>query len=132
MTTYIPIQSALDVLTMMRSQRLSASRRERIEKAIQDFRRAQVDPEFMAYLHTPLSERKLEKPMSPVKRTNSVKSMRVHKSAVIHFLTHYPEDMPKILPEFAGTPEEAIKWFEEQTGTWLVDGVLVDDEEGGA
>ena len=62
---------------------------------------------------------------------SSVKPMRVHKSAFIHFLTNYPEDMQKILPEFDGTPEEAIKWFEEQPGTWLVDGVFVDSEEGG-
>tara|TARA_R100000655_G_scaffold95285_1_gene137168 strand:+ start:1268 stop:1462 length:195 start_codon:yes stop_codon:yes gene_type:complete len=63
---------------------------------------------------------------------SNVKTMRIHKNAVIHFLRHYPEDMPKILPEFDGTPEEAIKWFEEQPGTWLVDGVFVDSEEGGA
>jgi hypothetical protein len=65
-------------------------------------------------------------------KMSKVKPMRVHKNAVIHFLIHYPEDMPKILPEFDGTPEEAIKWFQEQPGTWLVEGVLVDDEEGGA
>tara|TARA_Y100001963_G_C6723586_1_gene420297 strand:+ start:859 stop:1098 length:240 start_codon:yes stop_codon:yes gene_type:complete len=65
-------------------------------------------------------------------KMSKVKPMRVHKNAVIHFLIHYPDDMPKILPEFDGTPEEAIKWFEEQPGTWLVEGVLVDDEEGGA
>ena len=69
--------------------------------------------------------------MSSIKPMNSIKPMRVHKNAVIYFLRRYPEDMPKVLPEFDGTSEEAIKWFEEHPGTWLVDGVFVDDEEGG-
>lgn len=48
MTTYVSISSALKVLTLIRSQKLEAGRREKINKAIEDLTRALHDSEFRA------------------------------------------------------------------------------------
>ena len=49
----IPISAALKILTLFRTQRLTTEERERIETATAELRRAQVDPEFRAWLHIP-------------------------------------------------------------------------------
>ena len=57
MRDLIPISAALKILTLFRTQRLTAEERERIEAAIADLQRAQVDPEYRAWLHIPLRMR---------------------------------------------------------------------------
>ncbi len=58
MTQFVPIDGALKLLTLMRYQRLDPETRQRINKAIKDLTRAQFDPEYRAYLHTPLESRR--------------------------------------------------------------------------
>ena len=53
MKDLIPISAALKILTLFRTQRLTTEERERIESAIQQLSRAQVDPEYRAWLHVP-------------------------------------------------------------------------------
>ena len=50
MTTYISIDSALKLLTLFRSQRLTKEERKNVNAAIIDLERASVDPEFKASL----------------------------------------------------------------------------------
>ncbi len=50
MTTYISIDSALKLLTLFRSQRLTKEERKNVNAAIMDLERALVDPEFKASL----------------------------------------------------------------------------------
>lgn len=57
MKDLIPIDAALKLLTLFRKQRMTAEERDRIDLAIDQLRLAQVDPEYRAYLHTPLSKR---------------------------------------------------------------------------
>ena len=59
MRDLIPIDVALKILTMFRTQRLTTEERERIESALHQLARAQVDPEYRAYLHTPLRMRNI-------------------------------------------------------------------------
>ena len=57
MTTMISIKSALKLLTLFRSQRMTKEERGRVDSAIAQLSRAQVDPEYRAYLHTPVESR---------------------------------------------------------------------------
>ena len=50
MTTYISIDSALKLLTLFRSQRLTKEERKNVNAAIIDLERASVVPEFNASL----------------------------------------------------------------------------------
>lgn len=52
MTTMISIDSALKLLTLFRSQRLTKEEGERVDDTISQLRRAQVDPAYMRQLHT--------------------------------------------------------------------------------
>ena len=52
MTTMISIDSALKLLTLFRSQRLTKEEGERVDDTISQLRRAQVDPAYMRRLHT--------------------------------------------------------------------------------
>ena len=53
----ISIESALKLLTLFRTQRITKEERERVDSAIAQLSRAQVDPEYRAYLHTPVESR---------------------------------------------------------------------------
>ena len=53
MTTMISIKSALKLLTLFRSQRMTKEERGRVDSAIAQLSRAQVDPDYARYLHTP-------------------------------------------------------------------------------
>ena len=53
----ISIKSALKLLTLFRSQRMTKEERGRVDSAIAQLSRAQVDPEYRAYLHTPVESR---------------------------------------------------------------------------
>ena len=53
MTGLISIKQALSILMLFRTQRLTTEERGRIESAIQQLSRAQVDPEYRAWLHIP-------------------------------------------------------------------------------
>ena len=57
MKDHISIKAALSILTLFRTQRLTKEERERIDIAIHQLSRAQVDPEYRAYLHTPVESR---------------------------------------------------------------------------
>ena len=57
MKDLISIDAALKLLTLFRKQRMTSEERDRIDLAIYQLSLAQVDPEYRAYLHTPLSER---------------------------------------------------------------------------
>lgn len=51
--TLIRIDDALRILTLFRNQRLTDEERGRVNSAIEDLRRAQVDPKYMEWLHVP-------------------------------------------------------------------------------
>jgi len=59
MTGLISIKQALSILTLFRTQRLTAEERERIDSAIYQLGRAQVDPEYREWLHLPLRMRNI-------------------------------------------------------------------------
>ena len=51
--TLIRIDDALRILTLFRTKRLTDEERGRVNSAIEDLRRAQVDPKHMEWLHVP-------------------------------------------------------------------------------
>jgi hypothetical protein len=53
----ISIKNAIQLLTMFRKQRLTREERARVDSTISQLSRAQVDPEYRAYLHTPVESR---------------------------------------------------------------------------
>ena len=55
----IKIEDALRLLTLFRSQRLTTEERERIDSAIEELSRAQVDPAYKRWLHTPVRLRQI-------------------------------------------------------------------------
>jgi hypothetical protein len=57
MRELISIKHTLNILTMLRSRRLTGEERLRVDSAIADLRRAQNDPEFKAWLHLPKNKR---------------------------------------------------------------------------
>lgn len=59
MKDLIPISAALKILTLFREQRLTTEERERINSAVDQLSRAQVDPEYRAWLHIPLRMRNI-------------------------------------------------------------------------
>jgi len=54
----ISIDAALRLLSLFRNQRLTREERDRVDGLISQLSRAQVDPEYRAYLHTPLESRR--------------------------------------------------------------------------
>jgi len=52
MTTMISIGSALKLLTLFRTQRLTKEIRGRVDAAISQLERAQVDPDYMRQLNS--------------------------------------------------------------------------------
>ena len=64
MTTAISIESALKMLALFRSQRLTKEEREQVDALISLLGRAQVDPDYRAYLHTPIESRESYDPSS--------------------------------------------------------------------
>ena len=64
MRDLIPIDAALKLLTLFRKQRMTAEERDRIDLAIYQLGLAQVDPEYRAYLHTPIESRGSHDPSS--------------------------------------------------------------------
>jgi hypothetical protein len=57
MRGHIPIDAALKMLTLFRGQRLTKEERDQMDALISLLGRAQVDPEYRAYLHTPVKSR---------------------------------------------------------------------------
>ena len=57
MKDHISIKSALSILTLFRLQRMTPDERDRVDGAIAQLSRAQVDPDYRAWLHLPRSER---------------------------------------------------------------------------
>ena len=57
MKDHIPIDAALRLLSLFRTQRLTREERDRVGALISQLSRAQVDPEYRAYLHTPVESR---------------------------------------------------------------------------
>lgn len=57
MRDLIPIDAALKLLTLFRLQRMTPEERDRVDGAISQLSRAQVDPDYRAWLHLPRSER---------------------------------------------------------------------------
>ena len=57
MTTKLSINSALKLLTLIRSQRNTPEERERINRAIYDLTRAKEDPQYFHWLHLPADTR---------------------------------------------------------------------------
>ena len=49
--TLISIDSALKLLTLFRTQRLTKETRERVAATIEQLKKAQVDPDYMRQLH---------------------------------------------------------------------------------
>jgi hypothetical protein len=52
MTTLISIESALKLLTLFRTQRVTKEIRGRVDAAISQLERAQVDPDYMRQLNS--------------------------------------------------------------------------------
>ena len=61
MNGLISIKRALTLLTLLRTQRLAPEERERIDSAIEQLTRAQVDPGYRRWLHTPRRVRAIMK-----------------------------------------------------------------------
>ena len=57
MRDHISIKSALSILTLFRLQRMTPDERDRVDGAIAQLSRAQVDPDYRSWLHLPRSER---------------------------------------------------------------------------
>ena len=57
MKDLIPISAALKILTLFRKQRLTREERDRVNSAIAQLSRAQIDPEYRAWLHLPKRDR---------------------------------------------------------------------------
>jgi hypothetical protein len=57
MKDHISIKSALSILTLFRLQRMTPDERDRVDGAIAQLSRAQVDPDYRAWLHRPRSQR---------------------------------------------------------------------------
>jgi hypothetical protein len=57
MKDLISIKNALKILAMFRRQRLTREERARVDSTISQLSRAQVDPEYRDYLHTPVESR---------------------------------------------------------------------------
>jgi len=57
MRDHIPIDAALKMLTLFRDQRLTKEEREQVDALISLLGRAQVDPDYRAYLHMPVENR---------------------------------------------------------------------------
>ena len=57
MTARISMDSALKLLTLIRSQRNTPEERKRINQAIYDLTRAKEDPQYYHWLHLPVATR---------------------------------------------------------------------------
>ena len=54
--------------------------------------------------------------------------MKYSKQFIINGLRRYPEQLPKMMPEFK-TVEEAVSALEAHPGKWVVDGELLAPED---
>jgi hypothetical protein len=51
-----------------------------------------------------------------------------HKNFIIEGLRRFPEELPKMMPEYSSV-EEAIKALEAHPGEWVVDGELLGPDD---
>ena len=67
--------------------------------------------------------------MTEAKRIGHTQPLKIHKRLLIYALTAHPEDLHSVFPEPCPfkTADEAIKALQEHPGTWIVDGVLSED-----